>query len=123
MAYECRNWSACYDYVPGPGEGLTLHVSGECECDWEGYEFELRVGDQGINPDPRCLNLDLLVREANRGPAVVTTSAVRFADRVGDTYRRVVIQGGTVDVEVATLDAPRHRGRAERRPPPSRERV
>lgn len=106
MAFECADWEAWYDLMPGPDRELpVLHVSGECESTHDGYEFELIVGNQGINPDPLVLRMQLRVTDSG-GPDVITKETVKFEAIVGDSYQHIALSGEaneTIEIDNALL--------------------
>lgn len=62
----CKEWRAVR-------RGEDLIVAGACEFPRDGYTVRVNVGNQGINPNPRILRLDLDVKAPEAGPDVLST--------------------------------------------------
>ena len=62
----CKEWRAVR-------QGGHLVVAGACDFPRDGYTVLVTVGNQGTNPDPRELHLEVEVVEPNGGPQVLST--------------------------------------------------
>lgn len=91
MAWECRDWSAVHDHMPGPNEGPILRVRGTVQCPTTGYEVQLEPGNQGINPGH--LRLKLSVTPPSEGEDVITDVLAELDEPTQTEYDKVEIYG------------------------------
>ena len=86
--------------------GDDLLVYGRCTFRTGGWDVAIEVGNQGINPDPTLLRLDLHVTEPTGGIPDVITHRLPSLAVVNDSALRIEIDGQTVEVEdIAAGDA------------------
>jgi hypothetical protein len=87
--YECKNWEAWHDFMPG--KQPKLHVSGECTMPTPGYVCELELAEpQGINPDDRLLRLNV-TEPTSAQPEVLTPCSVKYEEVTEHEYKTVTI--------------------------------
>src|SRR5918999_1746615 len=78
--------------------GEDLLVYGRCTFRTGGWDVAIEVGNQGINPDPTLLRLDLRVTEPTGGTDVITYRLPSLAVE-NDSAQRIEIDGQTIEVE------------------------
>ncbi len=91
---ECKLY-AIHNHMPGHDRNKSLRVGGTCEAPTPGYTLSLRPGNGGINPDPSCVYLELVVKEPDgAGPDVMTTTEVEdyWVDMAAEK-KKVVVHG------------------------------
>ena len=95
MKWNCREWTAIHDHMPGPDMKPTLRVMGVCDMPHPGYRCRLQVHlPQGTNPQD--LLLDLIVQEVpGNWPRVMWPCGLLFESETELEYDTVSI----VDVE------------------------
>lgn len=90
--YWCGNWRAVR-------AGDELLVLGACTFRTGGWTARIEVGNQGINPDPKYLRLDVKVEEPSGGvPEVISHHLAVFQTNDREA-QRVDIEGKVVEVE------------------------
>jgi len=104
MAWDCKEWRAWCDHMPGPGQP-TLHVTGTCTFPTPGYTAELRKSARQGIPYPKALDLDLIVTEpSGTQPEVITEIEVRLDRESGPEHDVVNITDLGISVNVEHIE-------------------
>jgi hypothetical protein len=100
MAWDCKDWKAWCDHMPGPAEP-TLHLRGLCTFPTPGYQVALRISaTQGV-AYPKALDVDLIVTEPTEGqPEVMTDVKAELTREGGPEHDTVNIKDLGISVEV-----------------------
>lgn len=90
MEYDCRDWSAWHDRMPGVEP--TLYVTGECMAPTPEYTCTLRRAEpQGINPRDLLLEL-VMTPPGGVIPQVLTPCSIRYEEKTSFEYDTVSIK-------------------------------
>lgn len=82
--------------MPGPGSTPTLHVTGTCSFNTDGYSVELKPRQPGINVKDRLLELVVHEPSSDVVAQVLTDVPVRYSEETSMEYDTVSI----LDVEL-----------------------
>lgn len=99
---DCKSWDAWRNEMPGSGDS-DLHVTGECTVPSSSIELSLRVGNQGINPDPNVLRMDLHASDPDAGDTMVATKTVTWQGPNRDAKRVVISGAASATIDVRTV--------------------
>jgi hypothetical protein len=98
--YDCDNWTAWIDRMPGPGAVPTLHVQGSCAFRFAGDGVGLKPHLPPGN-DSGVLLMDLVVH-APAGPQAPGSggASISYSSSVASKYRTVVILPDRITVPI-----------------------
>lgn len=104
MGYSSRDWTAWRNRMPG-GDGASLLVSAQCDCDDLGWEFSLTVVNQGTPGNPEELQMRFDAKGPSIGSPALNVVPVGYGpEPIADSYLRVRIHGGDADGKVIPIE-------------------
>jgi hypothetical protein len=103
--YDCVDWYAWFNRMPGTSEPNVLHVTGTCTMPDGRTRVWLEPANEGVVDDPTVYVLELKVELPTGAADVTIPCPVRWDGEVDPAVERVVIRGeadATIHVEIAT---------------------
>lgn len=102
--YDCGNWSAWYNRMPG-ADDPNLYVSGLCSLPSSSITLTLEPDNEGIVDDPAVYVLRLVADVPDAGDdQYVPEREVTWSGNVGQDIRVVLVRG-EAEAEIEVIEA------------------